>query len=176
MNSLTPANGARTAAPSGNALAGLLAKAVALMSRLPHSLTALVGRFAIAGVFWKSGQTKIEGLQIDLVEGTFQLGLPRLSESAVDLFRDEYQLPLLAPELGATLAALGEHALPLLILLGLGTRFAALGLLVMTAVIQLLVYPGAWPTHGVWAAVLLWLMALGPGVVSLDHWLPRRRG
>ena len=55
------------------------------MSRLPHSLTALVGRFAIAGVFWKSGQTKIEGLQIDLVEGTFQLGLPRLSESAVDL-------------------------------------------------------------------------------------------
>ena len=148
MNSLTPANGARTAAPSGNALAGLLAKAVALMSRL----------------------------QIDFVEGTFQLGLPRLSESAVDLFRDEYQLPLLAPELGATLAALGEHALPLLILLGLGTRFAALGLLVMTAVIQLLVYPGAWPTHGVWAAVLLWLMALGPGVVSLDHWLARRRG
>jgi putative oxidoreductase len=92
------------------------------------------------------------------------------------LFRDEYQLPLLAPELGATLAALGEHALPLLILLGLGTRFAALGLLVMTAVIQLLVYPGAWPTHGVWAAVLLWLMALGPGAVSLDHWLARRRG
>ena len=63
-----------------------------------------------------------------------------------------------------------------MILLGLGTRFAALGLLVMTAVIQLLVYPGAWPTHGVWAAVLLWLMALGPGVVSLDHWLARRRG
>ena len=155
-------------------LAGLATMAVAWMSRIPHSLTALIGRLAIAGVFWKSGQTKIEGLQIDIVEGTFQLGLPRLSASAVDLFRDEYQLPLLPPELGATLAAVGEHALPLLILLGLGTRFAALGLLGMTAVIQVLVYPGAWPTHGVWAAVLLWLMAQGPGVVSLDHWLARR--
>jgi len=175
MNSTTPAAMALSSAPHPGGLTGLLARVVALMSRIPHSLIALVGRFAIAGVFWKSGQTKIEGLQIDLVEGTFQLGLPRLSESAVDLFRDEYQLPLLPPELGAMLAALGEHALPLLILLGLGTRFAALGLLVMTAVIQLLVYPGAWPTHGVWAAVLLWLMAQGPGVVSADHWLARRR-
>jgi putative oxidoreductase len=176
MNSSQPGAAVASAPPPATGLAGLAASAVALMSRIPHSLTALIGRFAIAGVFWKSGQTKIEGLQIDIVEGNFQLGLPRLSESAVDLFRDEYRLPLLPPELGATLAALGEHALPLLILLGLGTRFAALGLLVMTAVIQLLVYPGAWPTHGVWAAVLLWLMALGPGAVSLDHWLARRRG
>lgn len=175
MNSLSPTAAARAPTPQPGGLAGWLGKAVSWMSRIPHSLTALVGRFAIAGVFWKSGQTKVEGLQIDIVEGTFQLGLPRLAESAVDLFRDEYQLPLLPPELGATLAALGEHALPLLILLGLGTRFAALGLLVMTAVIQLLVYPGAWPTHGVWAAVLLWLMALGPGAISLDHWLARQR-
>jgi putative oxidoreductase len=93
----------------------------------------------------------------------------------VDLFRDEYQLPLISPELGATLAALGEHVLPLLLLLGLGTRFAALGLLVMTAVIQLLVYPAAYPTHGVWAAVLLWLMVRGPGAVSIDHALGTRR-
>lgn len=176
MNSSLHSAAVASAPAPATGFAGLIAKAVTLMSRLPHSLTALVGRFAIAGVFWKSGQTKIEGLEIDIVEGTFQLGLPRLSESAVDLFRYEYQLPLLPPELGATLAALGEHALPLLILIGLGTRFAALGLLVMTAVIQLLVYPGAWPIHGVWAAVLLWLMALGPGVVSLDHWLARRRG
>jgi putative oxidoreductase len=176
MNSSLHGAAVASAPAPATGLAGLVAKAVALMSRIPHSLTALVGRFAIAGVFWKSGQTKIEGLEVDIVEGTFQLGLPRLSESAVDLFRDEYQLPLLPPELGATLAALGEHALPLLILIGLGTRFAALGLLVMTAVIQLLVYPGAWPIHGVWAAVLLWLMALGPGAVSLDHWLARRRG
>ena len=130
---------------------------------------------SVAAVFWKSGQTKIEGLAIDIVSGSFELGMPRLSSSAVDLFRDEYQLPLISPELGATLAALGEHVLPLLLLLGLGTRFAALGLLVMTAVIQLLVYPAAYPTHGVWAAVLLWLMVRGPGAVSIDHALAVRR-
>jgi putative oxidoreductase len=71
---------------------------------------------------------------------------------------------------------LGEHILPVLILLGLGTRFAALGLLLMTAVIQILVYPGAYPTHGVWAVVLLYLMAQGPGRVSLDHLIARRWG
>jgi putative oxidoreductase len=145
------------------------------LARTPESAIALLARFSIAAVFWKSGQTKIEGLAIDLVEGRFEWGVPRLSASAVDLFRDEYRLPLLAPEWGALLAAWGEHLLPLLLLLGLGTRFAALGLLGMTAVIQLLVYPGAYPTHGVWAAVLLWLMARGPGVVSLDHLLARRR-
>ena len=100
--------------------------------------------------------------------------MPRLADSAVFLFREEYQLPLLAPEWGAAMAATGEHVLPVLILLGLGTRFAALGLLAMTAVIQFLVYPGAYATHGVWAAVLLWLLARGPGVVSLDHVLARR--
>jgi putative oxidoreductase len=75
------------------------------------------------------------------------------------------------PELGATLAAFGEHAFPLLILLGLATRFSALALLGMTAVIQLLVYPGAYPTHGVWASVLLMLIMQGPGKLSLDHWI-----
>lgn len=153
----------------------LMTGATALMAQIPESVIALLGRFSVAAVFWKSGQTKIEGLAIDIVSGSFELGMPRLSSSAVDLFRDEYQLPLISPELGATLATLGEHVLPLLLLLGLGTRFAALGLLVMTAVIQLLVYPAAYPTHGVWAAVLLWLMVRGPGVVSLDHLIVRRR-
>ena len=143
-------------------------------SAIPESLIALLARFSIAAVFWKSGQTKIEGLQVDLVEGRFEFGVPRLADSAVFLFREEYQLPLLAPEWGAAMAATGEHVLPVLILLGLGTRFAALGLLAMTAVIQFLVYPGAYATHGVWAAVLLWLLARGPGVVSLDHVLARR--
>lgn len=141
----------------------------ALTARVPESAIALIGRFSVAAVFWKSGQTKIEGLVLDLVSGTFELGVPRLSPSAVDLFRDEYRLPLLSPEVGATLAALGEHVLPLMLLLGLGTRFAALGLLIMTAVIQVLVYPAAYPTHGVWAAVLLWLMVRGPGALSVDH-------
>lgn len=162
------------AAPARPVLDRWVTGAHALMARIPESAISLLGRFSVAAVFWKSGQTKIEGLAIDIVSGSFELGLPRLSSSAVDLFRDEYQLPILSPELGATLAALGEHVLPLLLLLGLGTRFAALGLLVMTAVIQLLVYPAAYPTHGVWAAVLLWLIVRGPGVISLDHLLARR--
>lgn len=145
------------------------------MARIPEDLIALLGRFSIAAVFWKSGQTKIEGFAVDLVEGSVQLGWPRLSDSAVALFEHEYRLPLVSPELGAVLAALGEHILPVLLLLGLGTRFAALGLLVMTAVIQVLVYPGAYATHGVWAAVLLYLMARGPGRISLDQLIGRRR-
>jgi putative oxidoreductase len=143
------------------------------MSRIPEDLVALLGRFSIAAVFWKSGQTKVEGLAVDFIEGSYKLGWPRLSDSAVDLFREEYRLPLLPPELAAVLAASAEHVLPVLLLLGLGTRFAALGLLAMTAVIQLLVYPDAYPTHGVWAAGLLWLMARGPGRVSLDHAIAR---
>lgn len=154
----------------------LIRRAVDTMSRLPHAPIALLGRIAVAGVFWRSGQTKVEGLQLDLVEGHVELGWPRLAESAVDLFRYEYELPLLPPDWGALLAATGEHLLPLLLLIGLGTRFAALGLLVMTAVIQFLVYPSAWPVHGVWAAVLLWLIALGPGAFSIDHGLATRLG
>ncbi|CRI67421.1 putative integral membrane protein [Thiocapsa sp. KS1] len=145
------------------------------MARIPEDLIALLGRFSVAAVFWKSGQTKIEGFAVDLIEGRAQLGWPRLSESAVALFQDEYRLPLLSPELGAALAALGEHLLPVLLLLGLGTRFAALGLLIMTAVIQFWVYPDAYPTHGVWAAVLLYLMARGPGRISLDHLIGPQR-
>ncbi len=170
MNTRTHATPqARPADTSG----GLVDRAVELMSRIPHSLIALIGRIAIAGVFWRSGQTKVEGLAVDLFAGRVELGWPHLSASAVDLFREEYRLPLLPPELGAVLAATGEHMLPILLLLGLGTRFAALGLLGMTLVIQLFVYPSAWPVHGTWAAVLLWLMARGPGVVSLDHFFKR---
>jgi putative oxidoreductase len=159
---------------AGTGAASLIRRCVGLMARLPHTPIALLGRLGIAGVFWQSGQTKIEGLAVNLVAGQFELGWPRLSGTAVDLFRDEYRLPLVTPELGATLAAFGEHVLPLLLVIGLGTRFAALGLLGMTTVIQLLVYPGAWPTHFTWAAVLLWLIVRGPGAVSVDHWLQSR--
>lgn len=152
----------------------LIERLHAALAAIPESLIALLGRFSIAAVFWNSGQTKVEGFAINLVSGTFDIGVPRMSESAVSLFREEYRLPLLSPELAAWLATIGEHALPVLLLLGLGTRFAALGLLVMTAVIQFLVYPGAYATHGVWAAVLLWLMARGPGRLSVDHYLALR--
>lgn len=147
---------------------------ITLLSRIPDSLIALLGRFSIAAVFWLSGQTKVEGLAIDLVQGRLQLGWPRLSDGAVFLFENEYALPLIPPTWAATLAAAAEHLLPVLILVGFATRLSALGLLVMTLVIQLFVYPGAYPTHGVWATVLLYLVAKGPGVMSLDHWLARR--
>lgn len=147
-----------------------------LTERIPHSLIALLGRFSIAAVFWNSGQTKVEGFALNLVTGDFTIGWPRLSDSALALFQDEYRLPLLAPELAAPLAAIAEHVFPLLLLVGLGTRLSALALLGMTLVIQVLVYPGAYATHGTWGAVLLFLMARGPGAWSVDHWLMHRRG
>ncbi|MDP5293625.1 DoxX family membrane protein [Oceanimonas sp. CHS3-5] len=145
------------------------------LNRLPHSLIALLGRFSIAAVFWRSGQTKVDNFSLDIVSGEFSLGWPSLNASAVFLFREEYRLPLISPELGALLAATAEHLFPLLLLLGLATRLSALALLGMTGVIQVLVYPGAWPLHGLWATVLLLLAARGPGMVSLDHWLMRKR-
>jgi len=147
---------------------------IEIFGAIPDSLIAALGRFSIAAVFWKSGQTKVQGFAIDIVGGEFTLGVPQLSDSVVDLFRDEYKLPLIAPEIAAPMAAFAEHLFPLLILIGLATRFSALALLVMTLTIQLLVYPDAWPTHGLWAAVLLFLIARGPGILSLDHLISRR--
>ena len=152
----------------------LIRKLIDLLARIPDSLIALLGRFSIAGIFWRSGQTKVQGFVFDIVGGEFQFGMPRLSDSAIALFRDEYRLPLVPPELAAPMAAFAEHLFPLLILIGLATRFSAVALLVMTLIIQLLVYPGAYPTHGVWATVLLFLVAKGPGLISLDHLIARR--
>lgn len=167
---------ATPAAAKGSSLSRLerpVRFAVGLAEHVPDSLIALLGRFSIAAVFWKSGQTKVQGFAIDIVGGEFQFGMPRLSDSVVDLFRDEYSLPVVPPEIAAPMAAFAEHLFPLLILIGLATRFSALALLVMTATIQLLVYPDAYPTHGVWAAVLLFLIARGPGAVSIDRLIAR---
>jgi putative oxidoreductase len=155
-------------------LTGLTQTFIDLCQRIPDSLIAFLARFSIAAVFWKSGQTKVEGFVIDLIGGEFSLGWPRLADGTVALFKDEYHLPLIAPAIAAPMAAFAEHFFPVLILLGLATRLSALALLGMTAVIQVLVYPGAYPTHGVWAAVLLYLVAHGPGKVSIDHWIAQR--
>jgi putative oxidoreductase len=165
----------RTKSSGGSPVARLVDVAIGLFERIPNTLIALVARFSIAAVFWNSGQTKVQGFVVNLVSGEFTLGWPRLSDSALALFQDEYKLPFIPPELAAPMAATAEHVLPLLILMGLGTRFAALGLLGMTLVIQLFVYPGAYATHGTWAALLLYLMARGPGMLSVDHWLAMRR-
>jgi putative oxidoreductase len=132
------------------------------MELIPYWLLALCARVFPAAVFWMSGQTKVQGWH--------------LKDSAVALFETEYDLPLIDPTVAAYLAAFAEHFFPILLVIGLATRFSALALLFMTAVIEFLVYPGAWPTHGVWATCFLLIIARGPGLVSLDHLIARRFG
>ncbi|MFZ5691906.1 MAG: DoxX family protein [Pseudomonadota bacterium] len=141
-------------------LAGLIVRLNALMAAIPYGLVALVARLSIAGVFWRSGQTKLDGWHV--------------SDSAIMLFKDEYKLPVIDPTVAAYAATLAEHVFPVLLVLGLATRFAALALLIMTLVIEIFVYPDAWPTHGTWAACFLILMTQGPGKVSLDHLIAQR--
>lgn len=137
-----------------------LIRIAGLLEQIPYSLIALAARVFPAAIFWQSGQSKLDGW--------------RISDTAVVLFRDEYRLPLIDPVLAAHLAAIGEHLLPLLLVFGLLSRYAALGLIGMTLVIQFLVYPDAWPTHGTWIACLLLIAARGPGSLALDHWLARQ--
>jgi putative oxidoreductase len=144
-------------------------------ARWYDSAIALLGRFSVAATFWTSGQTKIEGFKADVIGGEFEWGWPRLAEGAVDLFADEYALPLIDPHAAALLTAAAEHLLPAMLLLGLATRVSAGGLLVMTLVIQVFVYPQAYAVHGLWATILLLILLRGPGRFSLDHWLRRMR-
>lgn len=157
-----------------SAVASRLHRFVGLCGQIPHTPVALLARISIAAVFWKSGQTKVQGFAIDLVNREFTLGWPRLSDSVLTLFRDEYHLPFVPAEIAAPMAAFAEHFFPLLILFGLATRLSALALLGMTLTIQLFVYPDAYPTHGTWAAVLLFLVMYGPGKLSVDAWIARR--
>lgn len=142
-----------------SAAVGFVRQLQALMAGLPYALIALVTRISIGAVFWQSGQTKLDGWHI--------------SASAVELFRSEYQLALIDPTVAAYLAATAEHLFPILLVMGLATRFAALALLLMTLIIQIFVYPDAWPTHGTWAACFLMLMARGPGTISVDGIITR---
>lgn len=137
----------------------LVEKAIALFGEIPYALIALMARVAPAAVFWQSGQTKLEGW--------------RVSDNAIYLFREEYKLPLIDPAIAAHLAAFAEHFFPILLVLGLATRFAALALLGMTLVIEIFVYPDAWPTHLSWAGLLLPLIAKGGGDWSLDRLIKR---
>jgi putative oxidoreductase len=127
---------------------------------ISHDLIALASRFGIAGIFWLSGRTKVEGW-FTLTDTTFLL------------FREDYALPLIPSDWAAWLATGAEHLFPALLVLGLATRLSAAALLGMTAVIQFLVYPAAWPTHLTWAVPLLYLLGRGAGRWSLDAWLVR---
>lgn len=154
-------HGAGISAPQ-RAEAGIGPAAAALQRLMPQALLLLVARLGIASVFFLSGRTKVDGLLA-------------IKASTYELFASEYALPLIPSELAAQLATWSEHLFPILLVLGLATRPAAAALLGMTAVIEIFVYPDAWPTHLSWAGLLLPLIAYGGGAWSLDHVLGRRR-
>jgi putative oxidoreductase len=146
-------------------LVALVGKATHLVQTIARpSLVQLLMRLALAVPFWKSGILKWDGFG-------------RLNDTAVTLFTDEFMLHLPggpyhfpAPSVVAFLSGTGEILFPVLLVLGFGTRFAALGLLVMTAIVELTV-PDGWPIHLTWAAMALGIMAWGPGMFSTDWWL-----
>jgi putative oxidoreductase len=123
---------------------------------LPPSILLLVQRFGVASIFFFSGRTKVEGWFT-------------IPQTTIDLFELEYALPLIPPDIAAYAATTAEHLFPVLLVLGLFTRLSAAALLGMTLVIQLFVYPDAWPTHLSWAGLLLPLIALGGGRFALDR-------
>jgi putative oxidoreductase len=135
----------------------------------PPSLTQLVLRIGLATPFWRSGINKWDGFL-------------QLNDVAVLLFREQFKLHLPggpysfpAPEATAFIVGSAEILFPILLVLGLATRLAACGLLVMTLVVELTV-PDGWPVHVTWAAMALGIMAWGPGRLPLDQWIERRNG
>ncbi|MEY9358083.1 putative oxidoreductase [Bradyrhizobium yuanmingense] len=159
---MTPASGLPSPGPIVDR-ANHLVQALAM-----PSLVQLVLRLALAVPFWRSGLLKWSGFL-------------ELNDTAVTLFSDEFMLHLPggpyhfpAPTVMAFLSGSGEIMFPILLVLGLGTRFAALGLLFMTVIVELTV-PDGWPIHLTWAAMALALMAYGPGHISLDHLVCRAR-
>jgi len=130
---------------------------------LPDDFLLLVARLGIAAIFFLSGRTKVEGLLT-------------ITDSTYELFRTDYALPFAPPVVAAHVATYSEHLFPILLVLGLFTRSAALALLGMTTVIEVFVYPDAWPTHLSWAGLLLPLIAKGGGAWSLDRLLGIENG
>jgi putative oxidoreductase len=131
----------------------------AWLESVPYTVLALPLRFGVAWIFWNSAQVKLINWQ-----------------RTIELFTDEYRVPLLPPEWAANMALSIELTCPILLVLGLFTRAAVLVLIGMTAVIQTFVYPDAWPTHLQWTAMMLVLLCRGAGAVSVDHYLWRRFG
>jgi putative oxidoreductase len=140
-----------------NSTHSALTTPIAVLDKIPTDLVQLALRGGLAGIFWSSARTKVDGLL-------------SISEDTYFLFEEEYRLPLVNPDAAAQIATYAEHLLPLMLVLGIGSRFAALGLFVMTLTIQLFVYPDAFlSTHFGWFALALAIIARGPGRVSLDH-------
>ena len=141
-----------------------------VMAMVPAWFVSLLTRIAVASPFWRSVQTKISGGELFGQSWKFW----NVSESTFLLFEYEYTVPLLSVKLAAYLATYGEFFLSITIVLGLLTRLSAVGLLIMTAVIQVFVYPDAWNVHILWAALLLYLIKYGGGTISIDYLLHKK--
>jgi putative oxidoreductase len=148
-----------TTAPTvrhGVLICAAVMKALSWLEAVPYAALALPLRVGAAAVFWNSAMSKLANWDTTLM-----------------LFEEEYKVPLLPPEVAANMALMNELVFPPLLVLGLFTRPAAAALLAMTAVIQVFVYPGSWPTHIQWTAMLLVLLCRGPGPISIDYFLRR---
>jgi putative oxidoreductase len=132
----------------------LIEATIAAFKAIPNDLISYIARIGIGTTFFRSGMLKLDGW----ADG-----------NTLTLFREEYRLPVIPPEIAAYLATTAELTLPMLLFAGLFTRFASAGLLLMTLVIEIFVYPNAFDTHGVWAVSLLFLMKYGAGALSLDN-------
>jgi putative oxidoreductase len=143
--------------PGLDAVVGRAAHTLHGLDAVPYTLLALPLRLAVATVFWNSGTTKLANW-----------------DATLDLFENEYNLPLIPPDIAASIGAAIELSTPVLLILGILTRPAAAVLFGMTLVIEIFVYPQAWPTHIQWAAMLLVLLCRGAGGLSLDALIRRR--
>ena len=144
-------------AAASRSIASIAKAAIRQLERIPVDVAQIIFRLAMANVFWRSGETKLANWNL-----------------TVQLFQNEYKVPLLPPELAAYLATSVEHVAPVMLILGLGTRLGAAAMLGMTLVIQIFVYPQSYPDHLLWAGPLMYLIMKGPGVLSIDHLVRRK--
>jgi len=153
----------------------MMAAFKAIMRAIPQSFILFMARIGMAGIFWRSGMTKITfneegvaGFSLSALWNVLSLDWT-VNSNVYMLFEYEYDLPLLPFDWAANMAVAAELILPILLILGFFTRYAALSLLVMALVIQIFVLPGSWPDHALWMAAALYLMAKGGGRLSVDH-------
>ncbi len=125
----------------------------------PTWVNGLLCRLGVAGVFWRSGQTKVHGFFV-------------INDTTFDLFRDEYRVPLIPPDIAAVMSTVNEHLCSALLVIGLASRLSAAVLFGM--VIEIFVYPDSWPDHLMWSSALIYIILRGPGALSLDHLVRRR--
>ena len=150
------------ALPQSNGIYGRINSIRVWLGRFPLSILQLGMRIGVGMVFFNAGLLKYKSF-----------------EFAVKLFEDEYKVPILAPAVAARMAMINELTTSTLLFLGLATRLVTLPLLGMISVIEIFVYPGAWPDHVLWGSILIFLLTRGPGPFSIDYlierWYSKRR-